>query len=119
MIQLKVDADKLPKADDLKKLLTASIAFINLSDEEVRLTTRTAFPNFGLPIELAPLLASTPLAQRIREALVPAQGTNPDQASAATGGAGPGAATAPPGGQPGAPPAGPPGNRRGGRRGED
>ncbi len=114
MIQLKVDADKLPKADELKKLISPSVAFINLSDAEVRITSRTAFPNLALPINLAPLLASTPLAQRIREAIVPAQ-TSTDQ----TSGGGPGAAAAPPGGQPAAPPAGPPGRRRGGRRGGD
>ncbi len=119
MIQFNIDADKLPKADDLKKLLSASVAFISLSDAEVRFTTRTAFPNFGLPIELAPLLASTPLAQRIREALVPASGANPDQSSAASGTSGPGATGAPPGGQPGAPPGAPAGKRQGGRRGGD
>lgn len=118
MIQLNVDADKLPKADDLKKLLSASIAFINLSDEEVRFTTRTAFPNFGLPIQVAPLLASTPLGQRIREALVPAQ-ANPDQASPSSGSASPGATGAPPGGQSGSPPAAPSGKRRGRRGGDD
>jgi hypothetical protein len=117
MVQLNVDADKLPKADDLKKLLSASIAFINVSDEEVRFTTRTAFPNLGLPIQVAPLLASTPLGQRIREALVPGQGTNPDQSSPASGGASPGATGTPPGGQAGTPPAAPPGKPRGGRRG--
>ncbi len=115
MIQLKVDADKLPKADELKKLISASVAFINLSDAEVRITSRTAFPNLALPINLAPLLASTPLAQRIRAAIVPAQGASTDQPA----GAGPGAVAAPPGGQPGVPPAGPPGRRRGGRRGGD
>jgi hypothetical protein len=119
MIQLNVDAAKLPKADDLKKLLSASTAFINLSDEEVRLTTRTAFPNLGLPIQLAPLLASTPLGQRIREAMVPAPGASADNSAAASGGSGPGATGAPPGGPAGAPPAAPPGRRRGGRRGGD
>ncbi len=97
MIQLKVDADKLPKADELKKLITPSVAFINLSDAEVRITSRTAFPNLAVPINLAPLLASTPLAQRIREAMVPAE-ASADQ----TSGAGPGATSAPLGGQPGA-----------------
>jgi hypothetical protein len=119
MIQLKVDADKLPKADDLKKLLSASIAYVTISDEEVRFTTRTAFPNLGLPIELAPVLASTPLGQRIRELLAPAQSTNSEQSSVASGGAGPAATAAPPGGQPGSPPAGPPGKRRGRRGGDD
>src|SRR5262249_26991350 len=57
MVQFKVDSDKLPRADDLKKLISPSIAFINLSDEEVRFTVRAAFPNLGLPIRLAPLLA--------------------------------------------------------------
>jgi hypothetical protein len=117
-VQLKVDADKLPKADDLKKLLSPSVAFISLSDEEVRFTTRTAFPNLGLPIELAPLLASTPLGQRIREALAPAQSqaSNSEQSSATNAGASAGPATAPPGGQTGSAPPNSPGRGRGRRR---
>jgi len=116
MIQLKVDADKLPKADDLKKLILPTVAFINLSNEEVRFTVRSAFPDLTLPINVAPLLAATPLAQRIREALVPAQGASTDQTSTA----GAGAASAPPGAQsPATPPGGAPGRRRGGRRGGD
>jgi len=121
MVQLKVDGDKLPRADDLKKQLSASIAFISVSDEEVRFTSRVAFPNLGLPIRLAPLLASTPTAQRIRESLAPAQNSSADQTSAAASGAGAGATSTPPPGQPGAPPSGQPGRRggAGGRRGPD
>jgi hypothetical protein len=113
MIQLKVDADKLPRADDLKKLLYPSVLFINLSDQEIRVTSRSAFPNLALPVGLAPFLASTPAARQLREALAPAQAPAADQAAASSA-ADAGATAAPPAGRTGTPPAAPPGR---GRRG--
>ena len=49
MIVLKVDADKLPSASDLKAHLFASTLSVTVSDPEIRVVTRGAFPDLSLP----------------------------------------------------------------------
>jgi hypothetical protein len=68
-IVLKVDADKLPKAEDLESRLFPSTLAINVTEQDLRLTWRGAFLDLALPIELAPLLASLPAVQKLRDRL--------------------------------------------------
>ncbi len=48
MIQFKIDADKLPKADDLKTYLFASTLSVTVSDQDIRFVSRGAFPNLAI-----------------------------------------------------------------------
>ncbi len=49
MIQFKIDADKLPKAEDLKTYLFASTLSVTVSDQDIRFVSRGAFPNLASP----------------------------------------------------------------------
>jgi hypothetical protein len=120
-ITLQVDADKLPKAEDLKAFLFPSTLAVNVSDQDVRFTWRGAFPDIAAPIELAPVLASLPAAKEWLERLKQMQtaaAADESGTGAAAGGAGaapaqaPAAAAAPPAGESAAPAAAPPGAAR-------
>jgi hypothetical protein len=45
MVELKVDPDKLPKADDIRSRLFLSTLALTVSDQDIRLIQRRAFPN--------------------------------------------------------------------------
>jgi hypothetical protein len=120
---LSVEADKLPKADELKQHLFPGTLAINVSDQDVRLTWRTAFPDLGLLIDLAPLAASLPAAHDLHERLEKLQSSAASSDASASGGGtssgqptqGP-AAAAPAASAPSAPQGAPQGGGRG-RRG--
>jgi hypothetical protein len=89
MIELKVDSDKLPKADDLRARMFLTSLAVTVSDQDIRLITREAFPNlFNLSVAGASIAAGRAAANQMRQ----------DQTQ---GGAGPGPEAAvgmPPGG---------------------
>ena len=53
MIVLKVDPDKLPSASDLKAHLFPTTVSVTVSDQDIRVITRGAFPDVSLPLGLA------------------------------------------------------------------
>jgi len=114
MIQFKIDADKLPKAEDLKSYLFSSTLSVTVSDQDIRFVSRSAFPNLGSPAGLASMAILMPALKSLTAGLGQpgqTQAGAPNQPAAATT-----PPAAPPGGQPGgAPPPGPGGRRRGGR----
>jgi hypothetical protein len=73
MIVLKVDPDKLPSAADLKAHLFPTTLSVTVSDPEIRVVTRGAFPDLSLPLGmvsagsmmpfLKPLIDGQPQAQ--------------------------------------------------------
>jgi hypothetical protein len=60
MIVLKVDPDKLPSASDLKAHLFPTTVSVTVSDPEIRIVTRGAFPDLSLPLGLASAGSMTP-----------------------------------------------------------
>jgi hypothetical protein len=102
-----IDAEKLPKASDLKSYLFPSSIAIFVTDHEVRLVSREAFPDFASLVKSLPVLGMAPGAQALVDtAKYAAPGETPAAAGAATA-------------KPGAPPAAtskvaPPGRRGGG-----
>jgi hypothetical protein len=106
MIVIKVDANKLPKAADLKAQLFPSTFSISVADQEIRFISRGAFPDLTMVIGTIPaagMLPPMPMLNRIQQA-------EPGSAPGDT-------ATAPAGGQPqpGVPSGPQPGGRGGGR----
>ena len=55
MIVLKVDADKLPKAADLKAQIFPTTFSISLADGEIRFVSRGAFPDLSVLIGTIPV----------------------------------------------------------------
>jgi hypothetical protein len=106
MIVIKVDANKLPKAADLKAQLFPSTFSISVADQEIRFISRGAFPDLTMVIGTIPaagMLPPMPMLNRTQQA-------EPGSAPGDT-------ATAPAGGQPqpGVPSGPQPGGRGGGR----
>ena len=117
MVVLKIDSDKLPKAADLKAYLFPSSLSIAVSNEDVKLVSRAAFPNLSMSTSLAPIagvVASlSSLVDRLKPAApAPAGGGPAAEAGSPAGGAGSPPA-GPAGGQPGSPKRRPVGGRRG------
>ncbi|MFI5459946.1 MAG: hypothetical protein ACHRXM_31385 [Isosphaerales bacterium] len=73
MVVLKVDPDKLPKADDLKAHLFPSTLCIAVSDQEIRFVSRGAFPNLSLSAGLAPIAAAMPAMRSLFDHAKPPQ----------------------------------------------
>lgn len=127
MVELKVDSEKLPKAEDLRSRYFLSTLAIVVNDEDVRLVSREAFVSQGDLAFFAGFAASTlPAIQAARAAAQRARAANEEAAAAQS----PAAAPGPPGARgrgPGRPGAGGPGGpgpggaggpgRGGGRRG--
>jgi hypothetical protein len=112
MIQFKIDADKLPKAEDLKAYLFASTLSVTVSDQDIQFVSRSAFPNLGSSAGLVSMAFLMPAFKSLTGG--PGQ---PGQIQAGAPNQPPAAATpvAPPGGRQGAaPPAGGAGRRRAG-----
>ena len=114
MIQFKIDADKLPKAEDLKAYLFGSTLSVTVSDQDIRFESRGAFPNLASPFGVASMAVLMPALKSVTAGLgSPAQthAEAPNQPPAA------GTPGAPPGGRPqgrgGMQPGGPRGKRRG------
>jgi hypothetical protein len=114
MIVLRVDADKLPKAADLKAQIFPSTFSVSTAGDEVRFVTRGAFPDLSLPIGMIPAAAMMPAVQAMLEQMQSQAGKAADGAAESTGTA-PAGASAPGTSKDAGPPAGP--GRRGGRRG--
>jgi hypothetical protein len=111
MIQFKIDADKLPKAEDLKNYLFASTVSITVSDQDIRLISREAFPNLASNLNSVSMAMIMPSLKSFVE-------SQQQAAQAAAAATTPPAATQPAAGPGGGRPGGPggPGGRPGGRR---
>jgi len=115
MIQIRVDAARLPKAEELKGLMFPSTTVLAVDDEAIRIETRGAFPDATallnakgfLPAVLAPAIAAARTAAKAAEAAPAADqpGQQPGQPGqpGAPGQASPGGAMGRPPGPPGAP----------------
>jgi hypothetical protein len=128
MVALKVEPDKLPKSSDLKAHLFPSTLSISVSEQDIRLVSRGAFPDLSLPIGLVPLAAVMPAMKSVVEKLQQIPAATPSEAATGATAAGPssqpgatGAVSSAPGGAaPAAPSTPPPGaRRRRGRSGDD
>ena len=117
MVELKVNSDKLPKAEDLRSRYFLSTVAIAVNDQDIRFITREAFVSptdmvvGGVGVGLL-----LPAVQAAREAARKAQAANEQAAAAQAPAAGP-AAGGPGGGRPGGPGGGAMPGRGGGRRG--
>ena len=115
-IVFNIDAEKLPKASDLKSLVFPSTIAISVTDQDIRIVSREAFPDFAALVGALPMAAMMPRVQKMVEASTAAD--KGQTAGASTGTPPPGApATAPPGG-PAGKQAAPGGGVRKGRRAE-
>ena len=88
MIVVKVDADKLPKAAELKAHLFPATFSISVADQEIRFVSRVAFPDLSMVIGVIPAAGMMPPLPMLNQ-------TPPAQADAAPGQAG--ETTPPPG----------------------
>jgi hypothetical protein len=116
MIVLKVDADKLPKAADLKTKIFPTTLSIGVAEQELRLVSRGAFPDLSVLVGMVAGAGMMPTTQSLFGQLQAAQATAnaagaADSAAAAPAAAAPGAP-----GNAGPPAGGPPGRRGSGRR---
>jgi hypothetical protein len=107
MIVIKVDANKLPKAADLRAHLFPSTLSISVADQEIRFISRGAFPDLTMVIGAIPAAGMMPPIPMLNRTQQAEPGTGPGAAGDT--------ATAPAGGQPGAPSGPQPGGRGGGR----
>jgi len=99
MVVLSVDADKLPKAADLKAYLFPGTLCFTASDQEIKLVSRGAFPDLSLPNGLAPITVALPAMQALIDRMKPAQdGGDGSPSAAGSAGGQPGANAAPAGG---------------------
>ncbi len=99
-----IDAEKLPKASDLKSYLFPSTIAISVTDQEIRFTSRVAFPDIASLVNSLPALGMLPAAKPLLDAAqAPPAGEKPAAAGAAT--------------PPAAPPQGKAASPGGGRRG--
>ena len=60
MVVLKIDADKLPKAADLKALSLSQHPLVVVSDQDIKFVSRGAFPNLSVPTSVAPIAGAIP-----------------------------------------------------------
>ena len=111
-IVFNVDAEKLPKASDLKSHLFPSTLTISATDQYIRIVSREAFPDLGSLINTLPVLGATPSGKAFVEA-AKARAAGPTSEAGATGGTpgGAGASTPPGGGGAAAQPRRPPRHR--------
>ncbi|HMF37785.1 MAG TPA: hypothetical protein VKF17_14145, partial [Isosphaeraceae bacterium] len=120
MIQLKVDAAKLPKAEELKALKFPSTLAVVVDDTSIRLVSRKSFPNIvsGLGIGAAFASGFAPAFNAARASALAAAGVPPGQAAPTPAADNLPAAAQPPAASGGpARPGGPRGPGRGGRPG--
>ena len=92
-----IDAAKLPKASDLKSFLFPSTVTISVTDQDIRIVSREAFPDLGSLINALPVAGMTPGGKAlVNSAKAPVAGQTPD--AAAPGGPGAAGAATPPAG---------------------
>ncbi len=117
MIVLKVDSEKLPKAEDLKALMFLTTFAVVNDDASVRLITRESFPSAvsGLGTGVAGSAVLAPAIQSLRAWLTALGATSSQAASSGSTENTPAAGQPPTPGQPAARPGGSP--QPGGRRG--
>ena len=113
MVVLKIDSDKLPKAPDLKAYLFPSTLCVVVSDQDVKVVSRGAFPNLSAPTNVAPIAGAIPGLSSLIDRLKPAQA---GAASPAPGAGSPPGDAAAPKAATGSPAPGLLGGRRGGGR---
>jgi hypothetical protein len=97
MIVLKVDPDKLPSASDLKAHLFPTTVSVTVSDPDIRVVTRSAFPDISLPLGLASAGSMMPFLKPLSDSQ-----PQPEAGGASGTPAGTAAATAPTAGDAGA-----------------
>jgi hypothetical protein len=120
MVELKVDPEKLPKADDIRSRLFLTSVAMTVSDQDIRLITRKAFPNLfnwslsGLSGFLGAQAARSQMEQQAQGG---AAGPNATPAGPQAAPGQPGA-SGPPGGRPQGSGGGPAGRRGGRGRGD-
>jgi hypothetical protein len=96
-IVFNVDAEKLPKAGDLKSYLFPSTVAVSVSEEDIQIVSRGAFPDLTALLGAIPMAAMTPTIQKFFDS--PKASAKPGEASTAATQPPPTAA-APPGGGP-------------------
>ena len=86
MIQIKVDPAKLPRADDLKALMSPSTVAVVADDETIQFVTRDAFPDLSVAAAMTgvapallmkPMIAASNRARAAREAAAAKAGEAP------------------------------------------
>ncbi len=127
LLVLKIDAERLPKSEELRALLFPGLLTINTQGEEVRITGRVAFPNPTTPATSAALTYLLPSLAQIYSEIAAAAAAKaaaqeaaqasqqPGQPQQGAPGFGPQGGGSAPGA--GAVPAAPPGGGGGRRRG--
>jgi hypothetical protein len=81
MVELKVESDKLPKADDLRARMFLTSLSVAVSDQDIRLITREAFPNlFNWSVAGVSVAAGRAAANQMRQAQAQGAGTGPEAA---------------------------------------
>ena len=98
MIQLKVDAAKLPKAEELKALMFPSTLAVVVDDTSIRLVSRESFPNVVSGLGMGAAFASgfVPAFNAARARALAAAGVPPGQAAPTPAPGNPPAAAQPP-----------------------
>lgn len=105
LLQFNIDAAKLPKAEELRSRMFPSTFSIVIDDQEVRLVSRTSFPNLISTTSGVGVALALPAVQAARAAARNAAGLPPETPP-------PGLNATPAGGPPGAAPGEAPGGRR-------
>ena len=89
MVELKVDSDKLPKADDLRARYFLSTFAVTVNDQDIRLVTRQAFlSHYDLIAVGGSMAVVLPAVQAAREAARRAQAANEQAAGGQAPGGG-------------------------------
>ena len=107
-IVFNIEAEKLPKASDLKSFLFPTTVAVSVTDQDVRVVLRQAFPDLASLVGTMPLAAMMPrVAEAITQFLkrteasqtAPAAGATAKESPKAAPAAGPASKGAPPGGR--------------------
>lgn len=110
-LQITVDPDKMPKADDLRSRMFPGAFAVTADDQEVKIISRESFPDVVSVTAGGGVAAGLlmPALQAARQAALKAAGGKPGAAGipGVPGAPNPGGAASPPGSRPGTPPTGP------------
>ncbi len=112
-IVFNIDAEKLPKASDLKSYLFPSTFAISVTDQDIRIISRQAFPELASLVNAVPMLGMMPGANAMVDMSKLAEGGQASPGGPGAAGPGAGVGGVPPGG-PTTSKAAMPGGRRGG-----
>jgi hypothetical protein len=97
MLQLNIAPDALPKAEELRSLLFPSATAVSVDDREIKIVSRSAFPNLFSPGNSVGMALAMPAIQVAHARAAAAMGIDLAPAPAPAPGQGP---DAPPGGPP-------------------